>query len=262
MVLCVQWVQWRGISLESKRSMKVLIYSDLHLEFAEFEPPRIEVDLVVLAGDVNVQSKGVAWANEVFSSPVIYVCGNHEFYKGHIDRTLAKMRDAAAEHVHVLDNQTVIIGSTRFLVTTAWTDYTATGDYRVATQLCAEWMNDFKRIRIGESFRKLRPVDLIARNIAARQFLVAELAKDFGGKTVVVTHHCPIPEVAGAGHDGHLGAAYFNEWHDLVAQADVWIFGHTHHQVDVRMGRCRILSNPRGYPGERTGFVPSFVVDI
>ncbi|MDD2133383.1 metallophosphoesterase family protein [Pseudomonas kurunegalensis] len=242
--------------------MKVLIYSDLHLEFKEFQPPQLDVDLVVLAGDINVLSRGVMWANEAFTSPVLYVCGNHEFYRGHLDRTLGKMREAAAEHVHVLENQSLIIGDTRFLVGTGWTDFTSTGDYRVAMQLCGEWMNDFTSIRIGDDYRKLRPADVIARNIATREFLVAELAKDFAGKTIVVTHHCPIPEVNGHQNEGHLGAAYFNEWHDLVVQAYVWIFGHTHRQVDVEVHGCRIISNPRGYPGEPTGFVPDFVVDI
>lgn len=242
--------------------MKILIYSDLHLEFADFQPPATGADLVVLAGDISVRGRGVAWANDTFECPVIYVCGNHEFYKGHIDRTLTKMRDAAAEHVHILDNQIIIIGSTRFLVATAWTDYTATGDYKAAMRVCAELMTDFKRIRIGEGYSKLRPVDLIARNIGTREFLATELTQVFDGKTVVITHHCPIQDVAGDSHEGHLGAAYFNRWHDLVAQADVWVFGHTHHAVDTVISGCRLVSNPRGYPGERTGFLPDFTIEI
>ncbi|MHC2148924.1 putative phosphodiesterase [Pseudomonas sp. 210_17 TE3656] len=98
--------------------------------------------------------------------------------------------------------------------------------------------------------------------VTTREFLVTELAKDFERKTVVITHHCPIQEVAGDGHEGHLGAAYFNEWHDLVAQADVWIFGHTHHAVDTIVSGCRVISNPRGYPGERTGFSPDFTIEV
>ncbi|KQQ53634.1 serine/threonine protein phosphatase [Pseudomonas sp. Leaf127] len=242
--------------------MKLLIYSDLHLEFVDFQPPAVQADLVVLAGDISVRSRGVTWATETFNAPVIYACGNHEFYKGHIDKTLIKMRETAAGHVHVLDNQTLIIGDTRFLVATAWTDFTATGNYQVAMGVCAERMNDFKRIRIGERYSKLRPVDLIARNIATRRFLADELGKAFEGKTVVITHHCPIQEVAGNDHDGHLGAAYFNQWHDLVAQADAWIFGHTHHAIDTVVSGCRLVSNPRGYPGECTGFIPDLLIEV
>lgn len=83
--------------------MKILVYSDLHLEFSDFQPPPTEYDLVVLAGDISVRGRGVTWANDAFKCPVIYVCGNHEYYKGHLDRTMTKMRDAAADHVHILD---------------------------------------------------------------------------------------------------------------------------------------------------------------
>ncbi|MEW5620636.1 metallophosphoesterase family protein [Pseudomonas putida] len=242
--------------------MKILIYSDLHIEFKDFEPPQVDTDLVVLAGDISVRGRGVTWANETFECPVVYVCGNHEFYKGHLDRTFIKMRDAAASHVHVMDKQILIIGNTRLLVTTGWTDFTSTGDYKAAMRDCAERMSDFRRIRLGEGYRKLRPVDLISRNIAAREFLVSELAKPFEGKTIVITHHCPIQDVAGEGHEGHLGAAYFNQWHDLVAQADVWIFGHTHHAADKVIAGCRLVSNPRGYPGERTGFSADLTIEV
>ncbi len=242
--------------------MKILIYSDLHLEFRGFERPQADADVVVLAGDISVRGRGVVWANENFRCPVIYVCGNHEFYGGHLSRTLEKMRGAAAEHVHILDNQSLIIGDVRFLVATAWTDYTSTGDYRAAMRECAEWMTDFKRIRTGEGYSKLRPVDLIAKNISSREFLATELKQDFPGKTVVVTHHCPMQAVAGNGHEGHLAAAYFNHWDDLVAQADAWIFGHTHQAIDTVVAGCRVVSNPRGYPGESSGFTPDFTIEI
>ena len=65
--------------------MNIAIYSDLHNEFSEYIPPKTDADLMVLAGDINVLERGVEWANEVFCCPVIYVCGNHEFYRGHID---------------------------------------------------------------------------------------------------------------------------------------------------------------------------------
>ena len=79
--------------------MKVIVYSDLHNEFSIFLPPPNAADLVILAGDIDIHARGVKWASETFSCPVIYVAGNHEFYKGHIDGTLKKMRDAAAPHV-------------------------------------------------------------------------------------------------------------------------------------------------------------------
>lgn len=242
--------------------MRLHILSDLHIEFDPFESPPASPDIVILAGDIGTKVRGVAWANRAFSCPVIYVCGNHEFYGGHIDRTLSKMRNAAASHVRVLENETFVFEKTRFLCTTAWTDYSSTGDTVAATRQCWEMMNDFRAIRIDANYRRLRPADLITRNHHARMWLTAELGKPFDGKTVVVTHHCPTAHILSEKHDGHLSAAYANSWPDLIEKADMWIYGHTHHAVDVDLAGCRVLSNPRGYPGERTGFVASLEVDI
>lgn len=70
--------------------MKILVYSDLHTEFEAFTPPATDAELVILAGDIGTKARGVKWANETFSCPVIYTCGNHEFYGGHLDQTLEK----------------------------------------------------------------------------------------------------------------------------------------------------------------------------
>lgn len=242
--------------------MKILVLSDLHNEFSPFSPPDHEADLVVLAGDIDLKARGVVWANETFTCPVIYCCGNHELYKGHLDRTLAKMKAAAAPHVHVLENEVWIASNVRFLVGTGWTDFAATGDVVAASMVCAREMNDFKMIRADAQYRRLRPADLIEKNQATREFLDRELSSPFEGTTVVVNHHCPIAEAAGDEHEGHVSAAYFNRWHSLLEKADMWIFGHTHRSIDEMFGTCHLISNARGYPGEETGFDPHKIVEI
>lgn len=242
--------------------MKILIYSDLHNEFDCFIPPTVSVDLVILAGDIDLLNRGVNWANETFKSDVIYCSGNHEFYKGHLTRTREKMDAVAASHVHVLDNQVWTSNNVRFLVATSWTDFTATGDVMAASSACAREMNDFRMIRTGSEYRRIRPADLIEKNRATYEFLHEQLAIPYPGQTVVVTHHCPIAEASGSGHSGHLSAAYFNRWHQLVDRADFWVFGHTHHSVDRFFGQCRLISNPRGYPAEETGFDPCKILEI
>lgn len=242
--------------------MKIQIYSDLHLEFSAFDPPATDADLVVLAGDIGVMARGVKWANSTFDRPVIYCSGNHEFYKGHLDRTLAKMRDIAAPNVHVMDNQVLVFGGVRFLVATGWTDYSGTGDVVAAAMTCAREMNDFRMIRATAAYRRIRPPDLIERNRETHAWLDEQLAQPFEGSTVVVTHHAPIEEVAGEKHEGHVSAAYFNRWYDLTPKADVWIFGHTHRAIDTHLGGCRFVSNPRGYPQEATGFTSDFTISV
>jgi predicted phosphodiesterase len=242
--------------------MKLQVYSDLHIEFDRFEPASSGADVVILAGDIDIKTRGVKWANEVFGCPVIYVCGNHEFYGGHIDHTLRKMKEAAAPHVHVLENEALILNQTRFLVTTAWTDYSSTGDVAAAKRVAWERMNDFTVIRTDESYRRLRPDDLIARSKAAYAWLTQELDKPFGGKTVVVTHHAPVLDYVGDELPAHLIAAYANDWKELVGKADLWVYGHTHVSADFLKNGCRVISNPRGYPSQHTGFDSDFLIKI
>ena len=242
--------------------MKLRIYSDLHNEFSRFDPTPSDADMVILAGDIDLKSRGVPWANETFQCPVIYVCGNHEYYGGHLDNTLRKMKEAALPHVHVLENEVLILGRTRFLVTTAWTDYSSTGDVVAAKRIAWEWMNDFRVIRADSNYRRLRPDDLIAKSKLAYAWLTKELDKPFDGNTVVVTHHAPVLDHVGDDHPGHLIAAYANDWSELLGKADLWVYGHTHVAANFFKEGCRVVSNPRGYPGQSTGFDPDLLIGV
>ncbi|MDY1046970.1 metallophosphoesterase [Pseudomonas coleopterorum] len=234
--------------------MRMYVLSDLHLEFSDFAVPSLDVDLVVLAGDIHTLTRGVEWANDTFACDVCYVLGNHEFYRGHLDRTLEKAKSKAAAHVHLLENETFIFQNIRFLGMTAWTDFSSTGDISAAMSIARNEMTDFRLIRTDSHYRRIRPDDIAQRNRRSKEWLAAELEKPFPGRSVVITHHAPIIEVGGREHAGHLTAAYCNAWHSLVMQADGWVFGHTHSAIDTHLGGCHLISNPRGYPGEDTGF--------
>jgi len=45
-------------------------------------PPVVGADVVVLAGDVHAKDRGLKWIfDQKFEVPVLYVLGNHEFYR-------------------------------------------------------------------------------------------------------------------------------------------------------------------------------------
>jgi hypothetical protein len=45
-------------------------------------PPVVGADVVVLAGDVHVKNRGLQWIfDQKFEIPVLYILGNHEFYR-------------------------------------------------------------------------------------------------------------------------------------------------------------------------------------
>jgi predicted phosphodiesterase len=220
---------------------------------------------VVLAGDIYTGTRGVEWANKNFRCPVIYVAGNHEFYKGHLNRTLEKMREKALPHVHVLDNDEVVIDGVRFLGTTGWTDFSSTDNVTTALHTAQISMNDYKQIRMGANYRRIKPIDLQQKSQFAKQWLLSNSSTKYQGKTVVVTHHAPLLECApGIKYElGHLAAAYVNDWQEFaVCNIDIWLHGHTHVGYDKTIEGIRYASNPRGYPFEETGFVSDLILTI
>lgn len=245
--------------------MRIHLLSDLHNEFDLFEPEVRDADVVILAGDINVKTRGVEWAKNTFTCPVLYVPGNHEFYGGHLTRTLEKMRAASSDQVRVLDRDEVILSGVRFLGATMWTDFSATGNPPIAAFTAQNGLNDFKQIRTAE-FRRIRPADLISESAKTRDWLRAKLADPFDGPTVVITHHAPsmrsLEDNPHAG--GHLDAAFANRWEDLMGgdQVALWVHGHSHTAVDYDVAGTRVVCNPRGYPGEDTDFKPNLVLVV
>jgi hypothetical protein len=69
---------------------------------------------------------------------------------------------------------------------------------------------------------------------------------------VVLTHHAPHPDSIHARFAGSpVNGAFVSDLTELVAQADLWLHGHVHDSFDYRVGRCRVVANPRGYAQNR-----------
>ena len=110
--------------------MNIRLYSDLHIEFEDFIADAKDVDVVVLAGDIDIGVRGVDWIiRQQFKCPVICSLGNHEYYK-HLYPSLAgKVKEyATGNNIHVLENGSVDIGGVRFHGATLWTNFELFGD--------------------------------------------------------------------------------------------------------------------------------------
>lgn len=245
--------------------MRIHLLSDLHNEFNPFAPEPLDCDVVILAGDIDVKARAVEWAKKSFSGPVLYVPGNHEFYGGHLTHTLQKLRAAQDDRVRVLDRDEVILAGVRFLGATMWTDFAATGNPPMACISAQNALNDFRQIRT-ESYRRILPVDLVAQSVQTKDWLRMKLSEPFDGPTVVITHHAPtLRSLQDSPHAGtHMDAAYANRWEGLMGskQMALWVHGHSHTAVDYDVAGTRVVCNPRGYPGEETGFRPDLIIDL
>ncbi|MFJ7362321.1 metallophosphoesterase [Pedobacter suwonensis] len=76
--------------------MRMKIISDLHQEFGISHIDFGNADLVILAGDTKLGTKGIDWVKEnIRDKPVIYILGNHEYYKGAYPKTLDQIIKAS-----------------------------------------------------------------------------------------------------------------------------------------------------------------------
>lgn len=253
--------------------MKLNILSDLHLSVGGMDRPRNDADVVVLAGDIARPRESAAWALG-FDKPVLYVLGNHEFYGGSIDSTADELRRlCAGSHVHVLDDDEVVIDGVRFLGSTLWTDFMlfGDGDARGAAMAAARhFMRDFSRIRTnGELSPLFTPEDSAALFERHTGWLDRRLAAPHDGPTVVITHHAPSRRSIHSRYaESLLNACFVSDAEHLVngSRAPLWIHGHTHDSFDYVVGGTRVICNPRGYAkagvNENSHFDPDLIVEV
>jgi predicted phosphodiesterase len=242
--------------------MRIHILSDLHLETGPkpLQAPE-EAEVVVLAGDIQVGTAGLQWAQAQFpGQPVVYVLGNHEFYHQSIPELTEELkRQSQGGNVHVLENEAFECGGFTFLGCTLWTDFRVWPDEEAAMFLAGERIADYYYIQMRRLKRLFRPWDgvkLFERSVA---WLHEELGRHDPARTIVVTHHAPSRLSIPPQHAGSpLNAAFVSDLDELVAESRIplWIHGHTHENVDYRLARTRILSNQCGYAA--TKYLPGF----
>lgn len=251
--------------------MKILILSDLHLEFAPFIPVTEDYDVAILAGDIHTRES----PEHLFKKRLVYVPGNHEYY-GHVYQE--RRRELRDLEITVLDRDQYILGlnneCVRILGCTLWTDF----ELPVRTRRGYEsnpnkamdkalLMYDYKAIRFPE--RLLVPQDTLHIHQKDATWLLAELRRPFDGKTIVVTHHGPSSQSVHPKYDANwLNPSFSSELSDDFFEVPaLWVHGHTHSSLDYKRGNTRVICNPRGYPVgagefENPDFNPGLVVEI
>ncbi|MHB8919414.1 MAG: metallophosphoesterase [Halothiobacillus sp.] len=244
--------------------MKLLLISDIHLTrifdplgaipYSGLESLGRE-DVLCLAGDVDDGPSGMnehlKHLREFTDAVIVAVMGNHDFYGRMLSHgTPDEARAGLPERVHILENQSLTVGDVRILGCTLWTDADrgwVTGN--------ANSMPDFSEIYSTDPSEVFIHIDeMLAVNQISKEWLAAELAKPFEGKTVVMTHHAPSFKSQHPKHEGSPISGFFCCDVEYLIEAYrplLWLHGHLHDPVDYVIGQTRIVSNPRGDFGER-----------
>lgn len=265
--------------------MKLHILSDLHVDVDSYDFVHVpDARFVIIAGDVGekLTKKSLVWlAAEVKrrGAEIVYVPGNHDFYKTNVPSELERARAAAAElGIHLLaTGESVLLQGVKIVGATLWTDYNLSGNRALAMVDAGDrnlGLNDHRYIRHNGRFH---PRTAASLHYQQRMAIRTALEEPFEGPTVVVTHHAPHPRSLKVPSDNpHLDAAYASDLGEMIAELrpTLWIHGHVHTSQDYMIADTRVVSNPRGYftwkagdgevrkVPENPAFDPEFTVTI
>jgi predicted phosphodiesterase len=244
--------------------MKIALGSDIHLEFGSYNIRNTKnAEVLILSGDIfvartiadtsnlsgHMNRDFVEQACKEFEH-VIYIMGNHEHYHGDFNKSEGLIRSVTnhLSNFHFLEKQTLTIKDITFVGGTLWTNF---NNNDVMTKVAVErGMNDFHSVVAGE----LGFTSEMAYHdhLLMFDFITKTVENDPKGKFVVVTHHSPSRQSTHPRYQNQyqLNGGYSSEYDDFIVnhpQIKVWTHGHTHHPFDYKIGKTRILCNPRGY---------------
>ena len=240
-------------------------------------------DLLVLAGDISLGTRGIAYADraaQFLSVPVVTIAGNHEFYgRRDIAVLLPELRAAAAAtdgRVTFLENASARFdfpgGRLHCLGCTLWTNYEANGDddmsIMFAMRAARNSLNDHSGaiLKDGVTFEPEMALEMHRESLSWLDGEVARIrAEDAGIRILIVTHHPPITEANQPQfRGGELAPAFVSDLRPQIVRwrPAAWIWGHTHHTMATQIGDTRLLSAQRGYIGHEEPAASAFQVAV
>ncbi|WP_025661829.1 metallophosphoesterase [Rhizobium sp. IBUN] len=245
-----------------------------------------DADICISAGDIaNSIAESVAYLRLHVEPrmPVILILGNHDYYGSGIDFVIERARRLTkSTQIHLLENESLIVGENRFVGATLWTDFAVSvgedehippAERRAkAFGLVPSRMMDFYSIfrsderHPGEN-GMVTVKEILERHVRSRDFIDHELSQPFDGRTIVVTHHAPLMQSFDPSFFGNVtNAAFASDLSDLICRRrpSLWIHGHIHKFRDYMADDTRIICNPVGYQREKyiSGFRPGFVIEL
>lgn len=254
--------------------MKIQFASDLHLEFHENSrwlknnPMIPEGDILVLAGDIGYFGDDLysnhpfwEWCSDNFKDTYV-IPGNHELYKWFdINKFGRDWSFKIRDNVHAIYNKVIsLTDEIDLIATTLWSHINLEEAYYVMTGV-----SDFKRIRNGEEFIDWQRFN--REHEVCKQFIEDSVKTSSAKHIIVATHHVPSFQLMADEFKGsRINAAFTSNLDDMIESLPIeyWIYGHSHRNIEKKIGNTMFLSNQLGYvfDNEHTSFNPGKFIEI
>ena len=255
------WDLLRSVSQYKRNKTRIQFVSDLHLEFIQNRnylkehPLDVRGDILLIAGDtayLDLPKSGQNqysqysfwdWASKHYKQ--VLVCfGNHDFY-GYYD--LADMSDGYCKeirhNVHAFYNSVVHIDDIDIIISTLWSHIESHNAY-----LTERGVTDFYRIKYKG--HRLTAEDFNCEHERCFNFVKQAVVVSAARLKIVLTHHVPTSLcTASEFRESNINGAFTVELGNYIADSgiDYWIYGHSHRNIDAKIGDTHILSNQLGY---------------
>ena len=253
--------------------MKIQYASDLHLEFTDNSrylkehPLVVNGEILLLAGDIGyldddnyIKHPFWSWAADNYRQ-VIVIPGNHEFYQGF---DLGTMRNGwqykIRTNVACYYNAVIKLNSTDLIVSTLWAQINLENAFAAESAI-----TDFKRIKCNGEI--LDWVHFNEEHYKCFNFLNESIKNSSAENIVVASHHVPSYKlVSPEFKNSNLNGAFVIELGDFITTSPVkhWIYGHSHRNIDMHIGKTQCVSNQLGYvfANEQGSFSHSKSIEI
>ena len=237
--------------------VKFQIVSDIHIEYKSNEVPdpltliTPSADILVLAGDIGSfykldQLKSFLQKLCPYFKVVLYVSGNHEYYKqqGYQPETMRVLLkrfiniEKSINNLYVLNRSCAQIGDVCIVGCTLW------------SKPAIHIPNFIVRIQgmntnlYTQKFNSdLEYIKRMTTYCAKKQL-----------KLLVVTHHCPTYSVITSKKKYKYISLYASHLDDLLTQDKVhtWVCGHIHSNFDlITEGGTHLIGNQKGKPKDK-----------
>ena len=254
--------------------MKLQYASDLHLEFGEnskwlkANPLVPSADILILAGDIGYLGddnyKTHPFWDQVSENykKVIVIPGNHELYKYYdINELREGWSLSIRKNVKAYYNSVIPLDeNTDLIVSTLWSKISPAEEFM--TERC---VSDFARIRNGK-FR-LSAQRFNEEHDRCRSFIDKAVKESKAKNIIVATHHVPSFSLMADEFKGSsINGAFTVELGDFIANSRInyWIYGHSHRNIERRIGNTVCISNQLGYvfQNEHHTFRPDAVIEL
>lgn len=255
--------------------MTIQYLSDLHLEFAANSdyvanmPKQAVGEILIIAGDsIYLGEESMEklefwdWAADHYEQ-VLLIPGNHEYYhNGDVLERGDSWTRMMRRNVGFYQNRVVTIDDTDFFLTTLWSHIDPRYEEYIVYHL-----NDFHQIEYGGD--RFTPQDFNLEHQKCLTFLKHAMEASHAKHKVVVTHHVPSRFCVDSSYrDSPMESAFTVDLTNFIIDSDIdyWIYGHSHTNIQARIGSTRVVSNQLEYVAnqepEHNGFHFESLVEI